>query len=227
MNSISDRFEQLFRAGREALARGDATAASTALRTALGLWRGPALADVLEEPFAAAESGRLEERRLLAIEERIEADLALGAAAELVPELEAAGARPAVSRAAARPAHARSLSGGAAGRGAVAVPGLQAAIRRRVGPRARAAARRATAQDPQARLELGRVQRPRYSTASAAPPPSSPVGDCRRSRRPPRGRVVARDRPRHRRRRAEGELGVATGGRAGLAFRSGFEGRAT
>lgn len=84
----SDRFEQLFRAGREALARGDATAASTALRTALGLWRGPALADVLEEPFAAAESGRLEERRLLAIEERIEADLALGAAAELVPELE-------------------------------------------------------------------------------------------------------------------------------------------
>ena len=67
----SDRFEQLFRAGREALARGDATAASTALRTALGLWRGPALADVLEEPFAAAESGRLEERRLLAIEERI------------------------------------------------------------------------------------------------------------------------------------------------------------
>jgi YVTN family beta-propeller protein len=84
----SARFEELFREGREALACGDATAASSALRTALGLWRGPALADVLDEPFAAVESGHLEERRLLALEERIEADLALGAAAELVPELE-------------------------------------------------------------------------------------------------------------------------------------------
>jgi peptide/nickel transport system substrate-binding protein len=84
-----DRFEQLFRDGREALARGDADAASDAQRAALDLWRGAALADVLDEPFAQAESGRLEDRRLLALEERIEADLALGAASTVVPELEA------------------------------------------------------------------------------------------------------------------------------------------
>ena len=83
-----DRFEELFRAGREALGRGDAAEASAALQAALGLWRGPALADVLDEPFAGAESGSLEERRLRALEERIEADLARGAAAELMPELE-------------------------------------------------------------------------------------------------------------------------------------------
>jgi peptide/nickel transport system substrate-binding protein len=83
-----DRFEQLFRQGREALARGDADVASEAQRAALELWRGAALADVLDEPFAQAESGRLEERRLLALEERIEADLALGAGSAVVPELE-------------------------------------------------------------------------------------------------------------------------------------------
>ena len=96
-----DRFDhQLFREGREALARGDANAASAALHTALGLWRGPALADVLDEPFAGTESGRLEEWRLLALEERVEADLARGAAAELVSRAGTAGARRAVSRAA-------------------------------------------------------------------------------------------------------------------------------
>ena len=62
--------------------------ASRALQAALALWRGLALADVLDEPFARAESGRLEGRRLRALEERIEADLARGAAAELMPELE-------------------------------------------------------------------------------------------------------------------------------------------
>jgi YVTN family beta-propeller protein len=81
-------FEQLFKEGREALARDNA-AASRALHAALALWRGPALADVLDEPFAQAEGRRLEERRLLALEERIEADLAGGAAAELIQELEA------------------------------------------------------------------------------------------------------------------------------------------
>ncbi len=83
-----DRFEQLFTEGRDALARGDAADAARALEAALALWRGPALADVLDEPFAQAESGRLEERRLRALEERIEAELALGAAAELIRELE-------------------------------------------------------------------------------------------------------------------------------------------
>ena len=58
-------------------------------RAALALWRGPALADLRFEPFAVAEADRLEELRLHALEYRIEADLALGAGSELIPELEA------------------------------------------------------------------------------------------------------------------------------------------
>jgi YVTN family beta-propeller protein len=83
------RFEDLVAAAREALARGDAAEASSTLRSALALWRGPALADVLYEPFAAAECERLEERRLVALEERIDVDLAAGQGPELVPELDA------------------------------------------------------------------------------------------------------------------------------------------
>jgi YVTN family beta-propeller protein len=86
-----DRFERLLEEGRTELARGDAARAAVALRAALALWRGPALADVLYEPFAASEAERLEERRLAALEDRIDADLALGGGAELVPELEALG----------------------------------------------------------------------------------------------------------------------------------------
>jgi DNA-binding SARP family transcriptional activator len=59
------------------------------LRSALALWRGPALADFTYEPFAQTAIARLEELRLAALEERIEADLALGRHAELVGELEA------------------------------------------------------------------------------------------------------------------------------------------
>jgi DNA-binding SARP family transcriptional activator len=59
------------------------------LRSALALWRGPALADFTYEPFAQTAIARLEELRLAALEERIDADLALGRHAELVGELEA------------------------------------------------------------------------------------------------------------------------------------------
>jgi DNA-binding SARP family transcriptional activator len=82
-------FERLADEGREALARGDARTASATLREGLGLWRGPALADFVYEPFAQSEIGRLEELRLAASEDRIEADLALGRHADLVGELEA------------------------------------------------------------------------------------------------------------------------------------------
>ena len=53
------------------------------------MWRGPALADFTYDPFAQAEIARLEELRLDAVGERIEADLALGKAADLVGELHA------------------------------------------------------------------------------------------------------------------------------------------
>jgi len=79
------RFERLC-----AQARGrEPEAAAAALGEALGLWRGAPLADFAYEAFAQGEIARLEELRLGAIEQRIEAELALGRHAELVGELEA------------------------------------------------------------------------------------------------------------------------------------------
>jgi YVTN family beta-propeller protein len=83
-----DEFEALLEQGRGAAAAGDPAAAKEQLSAALDLWRGRALADLESEPFAAEESERLEERRLLALEARIDAELELGAGAELVGELE-------------------------------------------------------------------------------------------------------------------------------------------
>src|ERR671937_2282672 len=81
-------FVRLSEEGRTALAAGDATDAADTLREALALWRGPALADLAWEPFAQAETVRLEELRVAALEERIDADLALGRHGQLVSELE-------------------------------------------------------------------------------------------------------------------------------------------
>jgi DNA-binding SARP family transcriptional activator/glutamine cyclotransferase len=72
-----ERFEQLAADGAD----------GAALREALALWRGAPLAD-LGDGYARLERGRLEEQRLLALERRIDADLALGRHAELVPELD-------------------------------------------------------------------------------------------------------------------------------------------
>ena len=83
------RFERLVRHGRAALADGNANAASTALTEALSLWRGAPLADLDSTGRAHAERLRLEELRLSALEDKFEAELALGRHAELVPELEA------------------------------------------------------------------------------------------------------------------------------------------
>ncbi|HET8820563.1 MAG TPA: BTAD domain-containing putative transcriptional regulator, partial [Thermoleophilaceae bacterium] len=83
-----ERFERLAEEGRRALA-DDAERAAELLHEALSLWRGPALADFTFEGFAQPEIGRLEELRLAALEDRIDADLARGRHAELVPELEA------------------------------------------------------------------------------------------------------------------------------------------
>ncbi len=66
----------------------DPRAAADRLRDALTLWRGPALADLAYQPFAQAEVARLEEMRVAALEQRIDADLACGRHAELVGELE-------------------------------------------------------------------------------------------------------------------------------------------
>ena len=82
------RFDQLLREGRDALARGAAGLAADRLRAALGLWRGPALADVADGGMLALEAQRLDALRLACLEERIEAELALGRHAGLAAELE-------------------------------------------------------------------------------------------------------------------------------------------
>ena len=82
------RFERLLAEGHEALARGAAGLAADRLGAALALWRGPALADVRDSGVLALEARRLDELRLVCVEDRIEADLSLGRHAALVPELE-------------------------------------------------------------------------------------------------------------------------------------------
>ncbi|MFC8520972.1 BTAD domain-containing putative transcriptional regulator [Streptomyces sp. NPDC057257] len=68
-------------------ARGDHVRRAELLRTALGLWRGPALAGLLDLPFLRAHAVRLEELRRRALEDRVDADIALGHGADLVAEL--------------------------------------------------------------------------------------------------------------------------------------------
>jgi YVTN family beta-propeller protein len=82
------RFERLVDDGRAALAADDPAPAAQLLRSALELWRGPVLGDLAYEDFAQDEVARLEELRLTALEERIDADLRLGRHVELVAELE-------------------------------------------------------------------------------------------------------------------------------------------
>jgi YVTN family beta-propeller protein len=84
----ADRFEGLVDQARQELAAGRARRAAHMLLEALALWRGPALADFALDLFAQSAIARLEEARISAVEERIEADLALGRHAELVGELE-------------------------------------------------------------------------------------------------------------------------------------------
>jgi DNA-binding SARP family transcriptional activator/flavin reductase (DIM6/NTAB) family NADH-FMN oxidoreductase RutF len=81
------RFERLAAEGRAALAAGDPARAAERLAAALALWRGPALAE-FDEAFAEREGARLEALRLSAVEDRIEADLALGRHAAAGAELD-------------------------------------------------------------------------------------------------------------------------------------------
>ena len=82
------RFERLAEEGSSALAHGEHERAAGRLREALALWHGPPLADLAYEPFAAAPIARLEEMRLAGVEQRVEAELALGEHRRLVAELE-------------------------------------------------------------------------------------------------------------------------------------------
>ena len=79
------RFEQLV----EEAERADPARASELLGEALGLWRGEALAELADDALSQPEAQRLEAARLAALQRHVDADLALGHHAQLVPELEA------------------------------------------------------------------------------------------------------------------------------------------
>jgi DNA-binding SARP family transcriptional activator len=84
-----ERFERWTREAAQALDRSDAAAAVELATKALDLWRGAPLADVAYEPFAQTAIGRLEELRLATLEQRFEAELALGRHTTVLAELEA------------------------------------------------------------------------------------------------------------------------------------------
>ncbi|MFE3450739.1 BTAD domain-containing putative transcriptional regulator [Nonomuraea sp. NPDC059194] len=78
------RFELLTAQAREAMRTGDPARAATLFREALDMWRGTPLADA---PLAEAAATRLVELRLSAVEDRVQAELELGAHRELAAEL--------------------------------------------------------------------------------------------------------------------------------------------
>ena len=80
----ANRFEQLLAEARSS----EPAKRARLLREALALWRGPALSDLAEEEFARIAAARLDELHVIAVEERLEADLELGRQADLVAELE-------------------------------------------------------------------------------------------------------------------------------------------
>ena len=151
-------------------------------------WRGVALADFAYEPFAQPAIGRLEELRLLAIEKRIEADLALGRHAELVGELEELVAEHPLRE---RLRGQLMLALYRSGRQAEALAAYRAARRLLVdelgiepsagapGARARDAApgpgARARAGDRAGALDPGRIARRRFGGPCSRSPSRSPV----------------------------------------------------
>jgi DNA-binding SARP family transcriptional activator len=196
-----ERFERLLADGSAQLGRGEAAEAAAKLRAALALWRGPALADLLYEPFAQGEAERLEERRLVALENRIDADLALGRGSELVAELEAL-VRDSPQR--ERLLAQLMLALYRAGRQAEGLAAFQRARRRLAeelglepGPELRELERKMITHDPSLgvpRAGSGTTREPRLTrrglvgiaVAAAAVIASVTVGIARRARRPVR-----------------------------------------
>ncbi|MDG4799305.1 BTAD domain-containing putative transcriptional regulator [Micromonospora sp. WMMD980] len=162
----AERFTRLTRDGREALRDGDAPRALATLREALALWRGPALAEVGDAPYAAAAVARLAELRLTAQEDRIEAELRTGRPELLVAELdELTAAHPLRERLAAL--RLRTLA--AAGRPAEALAGYE---------RVRARLADELGVDPSPELRAAHLALLR---GDAAPPPvaAAPRGNLR------------------------------------------------
>src|SRR5581483_9542127 len=181
-----NRFNRLRVEGRAALEAGDAPAAAALLVQALGLWRGPALAE-FSEPFAEAERIHLEELRLTCLEDRIEADLALGRHDDVVAEVTALVAEHPFRE---RPHRHLILGLYRAGRQAEA---LEAYERSRPAARNRAVAGAEghPAKDPEPRFEPG-ARFPRSCRRGAAASARARIVRRRSSRRVLRARGRAR-----------------------------------
>jgi YVTN family beta-propeller protein len=175
------RFEGLIEEGRRALAEGAPERAEETLGGALALWSGPPLADLDEESFARIESDRLAELHLEAVEERIEARLALGRPAEAIGELEPIVARHPFRE---RPRAQLMLALYRAGRQAEALAVYRRAREKLVeelgiepGPRLRELQDAILAQDPA-------LEGPRPAPAAKAPEqPATPATVAKRRRR--------------------------------------------
>jgi predicted ATPase len=178
-------FETTARAGSRALAKGDAGAAASLLREALGQWRGSALTDVAGEEFAFAPAARLTELRAAASLDLIEADLALGAAdATMIGELRELTA---ADQLAERPAALLMRALAAAGRQSEALTVYQ---------RTREHLAERLGVDPSKRLEqaylailrqeIPQAATPPPAAGQAAPRPGEPSGPfAPKVRRPP------------------------------------------
>ncbi|MFF0531391.1 BTAD domain-containing putative transcriptional regulator [Nocardia amikacinitolerans] len=106
------RFETAAAEGRRELAAGKVEAAAATLADALALWRGPALADVRDAPFADLSVARLEELKAAVAEDNYDVELRLGRHAEVLTDLEAAAAeRPLAERLAGLRMRALSAAG--------------------------------------------------------------------------------------------------------------------
>ena len=115
----SARFEDLLRAAESAPHDQEAAL----LREALGLWRGGALEDFVDEPFAQAEIARLEAIRMAALERRLDLDLAQGRHDSLLAELAPLVQDEPAQRTNARTADARPVPVRPAGRRPARLPG--------------------------------------------------------------------------------------------------------
>ena len=89
----ADRAEHLVAESRAASASGDPGGAARALRTAIGLWRGPSLGEFADRPFAEAEARRLDELRESAREDLVDLELASGGHRRVCGDLQVMVAR--------------------------------------------------------------------------------------------------------------------------------------
>ena len=181
------RFEQHVRDGERARADGRDGDAADRLREGLQLWRGPPLVDFAYAGFAQDEIARLDELRLAALEERIDADLALGRHRPLVARARVARRGQPAARAAARPAHARVVPlrapGGRARRVSAGPPPERRGARARAGRGLRDLQDRILADDPEPRRAARAVATARRGAPGADRDPP-------RRARPRRARVA-------------------------------------